>query len=147
MLNLCLLQVSTDAVLSEQNSTRVELLPMVASQVLWRTCDNAPKHIAGQGGVLWYWVAKEQSLIESKGLLPQRNHTYKAIQTFAPIGLLTDSWPPYNTTIPYVNYAFVWHPYFLYISRRLRPYIKLKEVMKGFPYIKVACSWAISLFW
>ena len=60
---------------------------------------------------------------------PQRNHISKAIQMSARIGLITSSWPPYNTSVPYVYCTFVWHPYFPYISRWLRPYIKLKKVI------------------
>ena len=56
------------------------------------------------------------------------NHTGEAIQTFARIGLIIGLWPPYNTTIPYVYCTFIWHPYF--------PYIKLKEVILGFPILK-----------
>ena len=110
------------------------------SQVLWRTCDNIPKHNVGRGVLLHYWVGKERLSTKSNGLPPQRNHTCEAIQMFACIGFITGSWPPYNTTIPYVYCAFVWHPYFPYISRWLQPYIKLKEVIWGFPYIKVTCS-------
>ena len=133
MLNLSLLRVSINVVLNKQLSARA----MGSYQwslwgtlwVLWRTCEIVPKHNTGRGGLLHYWVGKEWLLTKSNGLLPQRNHIGEAIQTSTRIGLITCSWPPYNTTIPYVCCAFVWHPYFPYINRQLQPYIKLNEAI------------------
>lgn len=64
------------------------------------------------------------------GFLPRRNHTCKSYTNVsAHVGLITCWLPPYNTTIPYIYCTFAWHPWFPYINRRLRPYIKPKKVI------------------
>ena len=122
LLNLSLLRVSTNVVLSEQISTKVGLYQWYASRDFasfvedLRQCSQTQRRsrqisllLGGKKNDYW------------GGLLPRRNHISKVIQMFTRIGLITCSWPPYNTTIPYDYYAFVWHPYIPYISRQLQP--------------------------